>query len=128
MTYRNTAIPSILKICTALRFLATGSYQQGIGNDIVVGLSQPMVSVVLAEFLNVMEQFACADWIQTAMTDAEVKEAKYAFFSKCGIPGVIGAIDGTHVKIISPGLNTKHAYYNRKGYYSLNVLVVSIII
>ncbi|XP_067642467.1 putative nuclease HARBI1 [Eurosta solidaginis] len=42
---------------------------------------------------------------------------------KHGIPSVIGCIDGTHVRIIAPAEN-KHLYYNRKGYYSLNVMLM----
>lgn len=49
---------------------------------------------------------------------------------KFNFPGVIGSIDGTHIAIkapatedpIRPGL----AYYNRKGFYSINVQIVSI--
>lgn len=43
---------------------------------------------------------------------------------KFGFPGVIGCIDGTHVAIVRP---TEHeeAYFNRKLYHSLNVMIVS---
>ncbi len=37
-----------------------------------------------------------------------------------GFPGVVGAIDGTHVRIISPTVN-EEAYVNRKGFHSINV-------
>ncbi len=40
-----------------------------------------------------------------------------------GFPGVVGAIDGTHVRIISPTVN-EEAYVNRKGFHSINVQVV----
>ncbi len=40
-----------------------------------------------------------------------------------GFPGVVGAIDGTHVCIISPAVN-EEAYINRKGLHSINVHVV----
>ena len=47
---------------------------------------------------------------------------------KYNFPGCTGAIDGTHIAIIAPP--TEHpahpgiAYYNRKGYYSINVQLV----
>ncbi len=41
----------------------------------------------------------------------------------CRLPGVVGAIDGTHVCIISPAVN-EEAYINRKGLHSINVHVV----
>ena len=37
------------------------------------------------------------------------------------LAGVIGAIDGTHVKINSPGGDTAELFRNRKGYFSINV-------
>lgn len=47
---------------------------------------------------------------------------------KFNFPGVIGAIDCTHIPIIAPPTfdHIRLAYYNRKGYYSLNVQIVSI--
>lgn len=50
---------------------------------------------------------------------------------KFNFPGIIGAIDCTHIAIKSPAVdNDVHpgiAYYNRKGYYSINVQLVSIL-
>ncbi|XP_066600749.1 putative nuclease HARBI1 [Prorops nasuta] len=42
---------------------------------------------------------------------------------KYGFPGVLGAIDGTHVKIVKPEEHPE-AYINRKGYYSIQLQVV----
>lgn len=40
-----------------------------------------------------------------------------------GFPGVIGAIDGTHIKIRAP-LTDSASYINRKGFPSINLQVV----
>lgn len=40
-----------------------------------------------------------------------------------GFPGVVGAIDGTHIKITGPKHN-RAAYVNRKGYYSIQLQVL----
>lgn len=37
-------------------------------------------------------------------------------------PGVIGAVDGTHIKILAPK-DTHEAYINRKGFHSLQLQV-----
>jgi len=42
-----------------------------------------------------------------------------------GLPGVIGAIDCTHIAIQSPGGQDAEIYRNRKGYYSVNVQLIS---
>jgi len=42
-------------------------------------------------------------------------------------PGIIGAIDRTHIAIVSPNIQ-EHLYINRKLYHSLNVLIVCIIL
>ena len=46
------------------------------------------------------------------------------FFRKCQIPGVIGCIDGTHIRIQKPR-QFENAYVNRKGYHSINVQVIA---
>ena len=40
-----------------------------------------------------------------------------------GIPGVIGAIDGTHIKIIAPSQD-EDIFVNRKKPYSINTQIV----
>lgn len=40
-----------------------------------------------------------------------------------GIPNIVGAIDGTHIRIKAPKYHPQD-YFNRKGYYSLNLQVV----
>ncbi|XP_029164237.1 protein ALP1-like [Nylanderia fulva] len=54
------------------------------------------------------------------------KEAKFIaqnFEEKCGIPQIIGSIDGTHIEIIPPSEGCKD-FVNRKGWPSYNVLAV----
>nr|XP_034334755.1 putative nuclease HARBI1 [Crassostrea gigas] len=45
------------------------------------------------------------------------------FSDIAGFPNVIGAIDGTHIRIKSPSLD-EHLYVNRKDYHSTNVQAV----
>lgn len=44
---------------------------------------------------------------------------------KTQFPGVLGAIDCTHIPIIAP-VQEEHNYLNRKGFHSKNVQIVSI--
>lgn len=45
------------------------------------------------------------------------------FERSCGFPNVIGAIDGTYIKIRAPSKDA-NSYINRKGFHSINVQVV----
>ena len=47
------------------------------------------------------------------------------FLARCYIPGVIGAIDGTHIPILRPEIDNMD-YMNRKGFYSLVFQAVAI--
>jgi len=50
----------------------------------------------------------------------EASQVMQAFQMQCGIPGIVGAIDGTHIQIVKPCVHGE-TYFNRKGYYSLNI-------
>lgn len=53
----------------------------------------------------------------------------YRFYRNHRFPGVYGCIDCTHVAIFPPNIhNQEHAYINRKGYHSINVQLVRILV
>ncbi|XP_055904788.1 putative nuclease HARBI1 [Eupeodes corollae] len=121
---RSVSVPTILKLAATLRFLAEGGYQKGVGNDFNLGLAQPTFSIILKEVINFLEEYLCPLWIKMELSEEEKIEAKLHFFQQAGIPGIIGAVDGTHIKILAPKKADQHMYYNRKGYFSLNVMLV----
>jgi hypothetical protein len=53
----------------------------------------------------------------------ELQGLQESFYEKNGFPGVIGAIDGTHVCIVNPGGVDSEIYRNRKGHFSINVQI-----
>ncbi|XP_061509041.1 putative nuclease HARBI1 [Anopheles gambiae] len=110
-------------LAAALRFLAEGSYQNGTGNDYKIAISQPTFSVAFAKCLNIIEETLGNKWISLAMEPNEQQDARRYFFSKSGIPGVVMCVDGTHIKIIAP-VDDYDQHYNRKGYYSLNAMII----
>ncbi|XP_058126548.1 putative nuclease HARBI1 [Anopheles ziemanni] len=121
-TYRN-GITAIQKLAATLRFLAEGTYQHGVGKDFFVPMAQSTFSVVLSQTLDAIERKLCAKWIRLNMTIREKEDANAFFFSKSGIPGVVMCVDGTHIRIMKPRTN-QHLYYNRKGYFSINALMI----
>lgn len=123
---RSNCASNKIKLAATLLFLGQGSYQLSVGNDFNLGLSQPVVCRILSETLNALEAVICPLWIKLAMTEEEKSESKVDFFERTGFPGVIGCVDGTHIKIFAPNKEDQNMYYNRKGFFSLNAMVVSI--
>lgn len=123
---RLSAVPNILKLAAVLRFFAEGGYQKGVGNDFNLGLAQPTFSLILKEMIPILETLLCPKWISFIYTENEKQAAKLYFLEKCGFPGVIGCVDGTHINIIKPKEEIQHLYYNRKGFHSINAMIVSI--
>ncbi|XP_062557486.1 putative nuclease HARBI1 [Armigeres subalbatus] len=119
----STSVSPTVMLAASLRFFAEGNYQKGVGNDRYIGLAQPTMSKVLQIVLDIIENEVCPTVIQFPSEDRETNAIKLAFYQKTGFPGVIGCIDGTHISIIPPARD-KHLYYNRKGFHSLNVLLV----
>ncbi|KAB0790589.1 hypothetical protein PPYR_15005, partial [Photinus pyralis] len=64
------------------------------------------------------------DWIGMSNTAEEQNLAISGFYQIAGFPGVLGAIDCTHIKIQSPGGEYAERFRNRKGYFSVNVQAV----
>lgn len=55
--------------------------------------------------------------------EEEVAAVRHQFFQLDGFPGVVGAVDGTHVRIQAPSAH-EAAYINRKNYHSINVQII----
>ena len=56
-------------------------------------------------------------------TDQTLKQVIRGFDAKSAFSQVAGAIDGTHIPIIQPQVNTTN-YLNRKGFHSLVIQAV----
>ena len=119
-TARNHALSTTVQVLVALRFFASGSFLQVIGDTI--GLSKSTVSRIIANVSYALAQNQM-HFIKWPSTEAEIAQIKRGFYDKGGFPGVIGCVDGTHVKIQGPTEN-EHDYVNRKGFHSINVQAI----
>ncbi|XP_056453116.1 putative nuclease HARBI1 [Gadus chalcogrammus] len=116
-TARSHSIPALLQVCTAVRFYATGSFLNTVGDTL--GLSKASVSRVVHRVSSTL-----SDKLPKFPTQpAELNSIKRGFFNVARFPNVIGAIDGTHVRIQAPS-DHEHLFVNRKGYHSLNIQAV----
>ncbi|XP_053969007.1 putative nuclease HARBI1 [Anastrepha ludens] len=126
---RKSRIPFELWFVSVLYFLANGSYQSVIGNCHFSAMSQPSVSRCIEQVCKMVVEHKHFE-ISFPHEAEHYNSIKRGFHNKFGIKGVIGAIDCTHIAILSPqsliaGV-VPHEYMNRKGYYSINVEAICI--
>nr|CAI5831649.1 unnamed protein product [Callosobruchus analis] len=105
-----------------LRLCATGTYLSCIADFsgahlATVSRHVKRVAVALAR-LSPM-------FIRMPETAEEIGNAQHGFYQIARFPRVVGAVDGTHIRIKSPGGNDAEVFRNRKGYFSLNVQTVT---
>lgn len=120
MTQRNKSIDGLTQLLICLRFFATGTFQAVLGDLINIHKSTvcriiQRVSRKLAELSSVYINMPNRE---------ELREVAEGFYGIDGFPRVAGALDCTHIKIISRGGVLSELYRCRKGYFSINVQVV----
>ena len=104
-----------------LRFYVTDSFQMLIGD--MLGVHKTMVCRILDEVTAAIASLS-QKYVHCPATTDERHRTMQQFCVVSGIPGVLGAINGTHVAIQSPGGDDADIYWNRKGYFSVNVQLV----
>ena len=86
------------------------------------GLDKGTVSRVVKSTIEAM----CSKsdrFIKWPQSDAQRNKIKADFFRVGGFPNVIGAVDGTHVRIQAPH-EDELSFVNRKGFHSINVQAI----
>ncbi|WAR05726.1 HARB1-like protein [Mya arenaria] len=102
----NKALSVKQNILITLRYLATGPIQLNDGD--IHGVSQPTVSPILTEVIEVL----------SSPTLCERNALQFHGIAR--FPKVIGAIDNTHIHVVSPH-EQEDIYVNRKGVHTINV-------
>lgn len=118
----NFTISGMNKILLTLRYYATGCFHMATAD--FHGISESSVCNIIPI---VSEKIAALSrqFIKMPTTDAELREAKKEFFKIAGMPCVIGAIDGSLVKIQEVGgTQNKTDFFCRKQFYALNTQVI----
>ncbi|KAK5641165.1 hypothetical protein RI129_009712 [Pyrocoelia pectoralis] len=113
----NNAISLTQKVLITLHFLAVGSFQNSVGSNAWVSVSQTTVSRVINEICSVIAQHLLPICVRFPTTNEQVIVSKQEFLRIHGMRGIVGAIDGTHVEILTPpttGVNNP-PYVERKG-------------
>ncbi|XP_049302023.1 putative nuclease HARBI1 [Bactrocera dorsalis] len=115
------AVPPVLQLATTLSHLAGGGYQHSVGSDYLIGICQSTVSKLTSHVLKEMETMLCPQFIR--FTPEDSLTCKEWFVQQYKIPGVIGCVDGTHIGLQKTTVN-EHMYFNRKGYHSINAMII----
>ncbi|KAJ8043251.1 Protein ALP1-like [Holothuria leucospilota] len=121
-TERSHAIHPHVQVFVALRFFATWDFysstsvQHGISESSVCRIVQRVTNAIVG-----LEDY----YIKWPTTQQKMSENQLGFFAKSNFPGVVGAIDCTHVPLDSSPLGrNEYVYVNRKGVHTLNVQLV----
>ena len=114
------ALPIAVKVTAALYFYGSGSFQHPLST--IGRISQSAISLAIHAVTSGLVRHA-GKYIQFPVTPDSQERTKQAFWVKCGFPGVLGAIDCTHVQLRTPSENAL-IYINRKGTHSINIQVI----
>lgn len=109
------------QLLLALNFYANGSFLR-VASDLS-GVSKSTASRVIRR-VSVALASLSARYIKMPEHE-ELGEVKQAFYDIAKMPRCIGALDGTHIKIQSPGGENAETFRNRKQFFSLNVQTVA---
>jgi hypothetical protein len=127
LSERGNPISPEKQVLVELRFFATGSFQAITGDSI--GISQQSVSRIIANISKLIA--GLYDQFIIFPTNQNSKSIMNGFYrlligenNTRSFPGVIGAIDCTHVEVLAPGAPNREVFRNRKGRISINVQVV----
>ena len=103
-TQRNHALPPETKVAITLRYLATGKMQLCSADDF--GTNQSTISRVITQTLEALtEPEVYTRFVKFPLTQQEIRVHQAQFYRLARFPGVVGAIDGTHVKIVASRVN-----------------------
>ncbi|XP_023289069.1 putative nuclease HARBI1, partial [Orussus abietinus] len=113
-----------VKVLVAINFYANGSYQNPVGANMNLIVSQPSASRCIRKVTDLINQHFLRRWIRFPMTPEERQQARTAFTNAAQpFEGAIGAIDCTHINILAPREH-EEAYVNHHGNHSVNVQVI----
>ena len=114
-TIMRRAVSTEKRIAITLWFLATGADYRTIGH--LFGVSKSTVCVITKEVCAAIVECLLPEYIKMP-TGTALKVVVDGFKNDFGFPQCVGAVDGTHIPILSPQ-ECPADYYNRKGWHSI---------
>ena len=114
-TTMRKAISTEKRVALTLWFLSTGSDYRTIGH--LFGVSKSTVCVVAKDVCHCIVKLLLPKYIQLPR-GAALEDVLRGFKTDLGFPQCAGAVDGSHIPIVSPQ-ECPADYYNRKGWHSI---------
>ena len=113
------ATPSRIRLLAFLYHVALGDNYRSVANQFSIGVSN--VSKIVHDVTSAILSHMWSNYIRLPNA-VEAQENMRTWKQQTGIPGIVGALDGTHIQIKKPSNRVApEVYYNRKSFYSVNV-------
>lgn len=119
--FRNDCLSPRNQLLLALRYYANGSFLVVAGD--FAGVSKSTASKTVRRVSQALANLR-PNYIKMPQTPEDITQTKQKFFELARFPRCIGAIDCSHIKIVSPGGENAEIFRNRKQFFSLNVQTV----
>lgn len=116
-TFAKNTISVERRTALTLYYLGQGVSYRAVANQF--GVALPTVCCIVHETTKAIVDLMTPQYIKFPETDVDIAATMKTFETK-PLPNCVGAIDGSHIKVIRPN-ECATDYYNRKGYYSILV-------
>jgi hypothetical protein len=110
-------IPSDLRLAIFLFHIAQGDGYTSVSIHFAVGTST--VSTIIGDVSKAIVRHLSSEHIRFPNVDEAMRSMEH-WQVKSGMPGVVACVEGCHIPILQPAC-TGSTYFNRKGFYSINV-------
>ncbi|KAK9693083.1 DDE superfamily endonuclease [Popillia japonica] len=119
--YRNNSVVPMDQLLTSLRFYASAGHLASVADFMGIHLST--ASRIIQRVSQVLANLSQEHIHMPAEND--IATVQNEFYNMARFVRVIGCVDGTHIRINSPGGEDAEVFRNRKTYFSVNVQVVA---
>ncbi|CAH2088831.1 unnamed protein product [Euphydryas editha] len=120
-TEKNLAVKPIDQVLATHQYYGSGSFMRYVGD--MSGLHKSTVCRIIHRVTRSIAQLR-PSYMNTPPNNDERMAVATDFYKISRFPKVLGAIDCTHIQILSPGGENAEDFRNRKGTFSINVQVV----